>query len=125
MSQGDYIHYKKIATELRINKLSPVLPPNQYTSFLGYSIENKIINTKQVFDLLSPPPNVPIVYGIAVQDASGCPTFITCNNTNLRPNRVPNSGCEINPRPSRPLTVKQLAVPISKLPVCLCPSPSL
>jgi len=113
MSQGDYIHYKKIATELKNNTFPQTLASAQYTSFFSYSIENKVTNNKQIFALLSPPTGIPVVYDIPIEHT--CPTFITCSGTNARPNRVPNSFVEIQPRPSRPLRRKN-----DILPLCTC-----
>jgi hypothetical protein len=119
MSQSDYIQYLKVSTELQsIKKLSPILDSGDYTDYIGYSIENKIPNTKQVNSQLTL-PNQKIIYDIATIDVSGCPVFLTCNNTNTRANRILHhySGyCN----PLRPLTQKQRGVSLKKLNLCLC-----
>jgi hypothetical protein len=120
MSQSDYIQYLKVSTELQsIKKLSPILDSGDYTDYVGYSIENKIPNTKQVNSQLTLPNQSYIIYDIPTIDVSGCPVFLTCTKTNTRANRVlhPFSGvC----RPLRPLTQKQKGKSIQKMGLCLC-----
>jgi hypothetical protein len=118
MSQSDYIHYLKISTELQsIAKLPPVLNSGNYTQYLSYSIENKVRNTKQINSQLTLPNQYPI-FDVPTIDISGCPIFLTCNNTNQRVNRVltPYSGYCF---PLRPLTPKQQAKFQTNL-SCLC-----
>ena len=33
MSQSDYLKYKRVATELKINKLDPIFKPEDYVSY--------------------------------------------------------------------------------------------
>ena len=119
MSQSDYIHYKKISNELKfMSKLSPVLNAGDYTDYIGYSIENKTQNTKQTNSQLALPNQV-IINDISTIDVSGCPVFLTCNNTNERPNRVLRVNDATYFRPLRPLTQKQIDA-IANADDCLC-----
>ena len=119
MSQSDHIQYLKVSTELQsIKKLPPILDSGAYTEYVGYSIENKVTNTKQVNSQLTYPKQV-IIDDISTIDVSGCPVFLTCRNTNQRTNRrlTPFSGyC----RPLRPLTQKQQGISIQHSNLCLC-----
>lgn len=108
MSQSDYIQYLKVSNELKtISKLPPILDAGNYTEYLEYAIENKVVNTKQVNSQLTLPTQR-IIYNIPTIDVSGCPVFLTCQNTNLRTNRKlrPYSGFCF---PLRPLTSKQIS----------------
>ena len=107
MSQSDYIKFKRVSTQLKNGKLNPILPYEQYNSFVGYSLETTIPDTKPELNqyLLQ---GQQIVFGMTLQ-VDACPSFLVCNNTNLRPNRVANTGSEISPWPLRPLTRKQLS----------------
>jgi hypothetical protein len=119
MASSDYTQYRKISNILKVGKLRPILYPSSYTQFFEYSLENQVANTKQVNSQLTLPSKT-IIYDMEIINVGTCPPFLICQNTNLRPNRVPNSGVEIQPRPPRPLTVKQLAKPITALPICQC-----
>lgn len=118
MSQSNYIQYLKLSTELKsIQKLPPILNANDYTRYLGYSLENQIENTKQVNSQLTLPLEN-IIYDIETIHVSSCPQFQICNDTELRKNRrtTPYSGyC----RPIRPLTAKQRVKGVYEKP-CVC-----
>ena len=129
MSQSDYIKYKKTSQELKINKLPAVLEPDDYISYKEYALENSIKNTKLNYNQLQP-PNKTIVLGME-KTVTNCPTFITCKNTNTRPNRptYPSTYASqyATVKPIRPFTHKQqeqvqqkkyLSLVNSKL--CLC-----
>jgi hypothetical protein len=107
MSQSDYLKYKRVSTELQIQKKSgdqipPVLTSQNYISYKGYSLENTIINDKTIYHQLTP-VNTQIIFDIATSDASSCPQPypIMCGAINNLSNRVPLSGIEIHPRPPR------------------------
>jgi hypothetical protein len=120
MSQSDYIKRIKVSNELKsIKKLAPILNSGNYTDYVKYSIETKTANTKQVNSQLSLSNQPYIVYDIPIIDASGCPVFLTCNDTNQRTNRVltPFSGYI---DPIRPLTQKEQGKSIRKLDLCVC-----
>ena len=97
MSQSDYIKYKRVATQLKIDKLSPVLSNVEYTDFKQYSIENTITNTDTLFNELLP-PNTNIIFNMQ-KNISNCPTFLVCINTNSRGHRVPMGNSYFTPRP--------------------------
>ena len=109
MSQSDYIKFIRTADILRNRKLPSVLNENDYISYEQYALETTIINTKNSFSRLLPqnPQNINItpstnnvylntdptrvdIFDIE-KKVSSCPTFIMCQNTNTRPNRVLNS----------------------------------
>jgi hypothetical protein len=98
MAQSDYIKYKRISTDLRIdtsfNKLAPVLGSQQYIDYLQYSIENKISTKKTVYNKLDV-SGEQVVFGME-KKVTNCPSFITCINTNTRPNRVLNTSLIYN-----------------------------
>ena len=109
MSQSDYTKYKRVGTQLRIdsswNHLLPVLSPQQYLDYKQYTLENTIINTKPLYHMQTPSGEIN-VFGFN-RKTTNCPTFITCKNTNLRPNRVALSPVYVDPTP-QPLTCKQV-----------------
>jgi len=107
MSQSDYLKYKRVSTELQIQKknkdeIPSVLTSQNYVSYKGYSLENTIRNDKTIYHLLTP-VNTQIIFDIATSDASSCPQPypIICGSVNNLSNRVPLSGQEIQPSPPR------------------------
>jgi hypothetical protein len=104
MSQSDYIKYKRVATQLKIDKLAPVLSNEQYTDFKQYSIENTITNTDTLLNELLT-PNTNIIFNMQ-KNISSCPTFPVCINTNTRSYRIPMGKIYFTPRPV-PTYVKQ------------------
>ena len=123
MSQSDYLKYKRISTELKINKLSNVFSPSDYVGYKEYSLENTIYNTKIRYNQLKP-SNKTIVFNMEKTKNSDCPTFITCKNTNTRPNRTTYSSTYKSQyatvRPIRPFTQKQLDISLNETNLCLC-----
>jgi hypothetical protein len=114
--QSDYIQYKAMSHTLYDEaRLPPVLAAGAYTNYLSYSLENTIVNTKQVNSQLTP-PNKTSIYGMEMVDVSGCPTFIVCQGTDQRSNRVALGGCN----QPRPLTQPQIATQIGQLFLCKC-----
>ena len=104
MSQSDYLKYKRISTELKINKLDPIFHPNDYLSYKEFSLENSIINEKINYNQLIL-PNKNMVFNM---EKNICPlTFNTCKNTDVRTNRKPLLKSQITPSPLQPLYVKQ------------------
>jgi hypothetical protein len=123
MSQSDYIELKKIATELKINKFSPIFGSQEYTDFTKYSLENNVSNTKTTYNRLIP-ASTQVIFSME-RNNQNCPTFINCNNTNTRTNRRPLIGLQIPARPSRPLAEKTLEKmgllkTIKQTEICLC-----
>jgi hypothetical protein len=117
MSQSDYIKYKKINTVLSIDASSnflPVLNSQDYSDYKEFVLENTIINTKTIYNCITP-SGVQVVLNLnkklsLVQNMgkslSNCPSFLLCNNTNKRLNRVPLSKVYFTPTP-QPLTWNQ------------------
>jgi hypothetical protein len=129
MSQSDYIKYKKMSQELKINKLPPVLEPDDYISYKEYALENSIKNTKLTYNQLQPPNKIMVMN--MEKTVTNCPSFIVCKNTHLRPHRAtypPTYASQYaTVHPIRPFTHKQqeqiqqkkyLSLPNTKL--CLC-----
>jgi hypothetical protein len=115
MSQSDYIQYKKDFTVLSIDaslNFPPVLNSQNYTDYKGFVLENSVIesvnspkkivyrtiqdsNNQIVFDMIKNKSKVENM-GINLQN---CPSFLMCNNTNKRVNRVPVSNVYYTPTP--------------------------
>jgi hypothetical protein len=108
MAQSDYIKHLKLATEIKQQKeLTPVLSSKNYTLFKEYTITNTVKNTATLNNDV-PVPGITDVFDVQLSNVSNCPTFIECQRTNTRPNRVPLKAVYITPRPI-PLYVKQRA----------------
>lgn len=103
MSQSDYIKHKKTSTKLRVdnksinNKEPHVFDSSDYIDFKQYHLENTINNTSPTFNYIVPSGHH-LVFSMD-KVVSNCPTFIDCNSTNLRPNRVPMSASRFTPTP--------------------------
>jgi hypothetical protein len=99
MSQSDYIMRKKTSTKLAGISKNPidagdfpqVFSSQDYTGFYQYQLTNTIVNTKTTPNELVA-PNHQIVFNMEVSSANNCPSFIVCNNTNTRQNRVASAG---------------------------------
>lgn len=102
MSHGDYIKYKRVATQLKLDKLSPVLSNEKYIDFKQYSVENTIINTDTLFNELRA-PNTNIIFGMEM-NISECPEFPICIDTHTRTYRSPMSAIYFTPSPMRVYT---------------------
>lgn len=126
MSQSDYIQYKKVANELRINgttdtlyPVDPIFTSKDYTDFKSYALETTVSNTKINYNQLIP-SGKKIIFNME-KNTTNCPTFPLCRNTNTRSNRVIIGGSRIGPwRNSRPLLEKTIAKTITELPLCTC-----
>jgi hypothetical protein len=119
MSQSDYIRHKRISNELangNLNNAPSVFNAGQYISYKEYSLENTILNSSISYNHIIP-PNIPVVFGIQYNNASSCPPFILCTNTNTRPNRKPLMNILSQPAPLRPIVEKTL---ITDLKLCKC-----
>lgn len=108
MSQSDYIQYKQLSTILKNdngntnNRMPSVFASQDYINFKQYLIEKNITNTKTIYNQLTP-SGKQIIFDME-KNVTNCPTFIMCNNTNTRPNRVLTSPLYFTPVP---LTIKQ------------------
>jgi hypothetical protein len=118
MSQSDYLKYKRVATILKVDnntsKQPPVFGSGVYADNMEFSLENSIVNTKQVFnrltlstgwevdsDIVTPVP----IWGMD-KVVSGCTEFPICVNTHLRTNRVPMATVRFDPL-VKPLTIDE------------------
>ena len=97
MSQGDYLKHKKTAHILKENKLKPVLTSQDYLSFKQFQIVNTIENNETNYGELVPDGKKKI-FGMELA-VTNCPSFILCQNTNTRNNRVPLSTIYSDPTP--------------------------
>lgn len=101
MSQSDYIKYKQIITKLKTDnnstKMSSVFDSQNYTNYKQYAMEKSITNTKPIYNKLTP-TGKQVIFGME-RTVSSCPTFIICNNTNTRPNRIPMTSNYFSPVP--------------------------
>jgi len=112
MSQSDYIKHKRVATALITQMDMPsVLESGNYSSFLGYNIENTVMNTNPTLNQLIPSTNQ-IIFSMKLKTTQ-CPTFLACIHTNTRPNRksivIRNNIALPYVTPLTPLTDKQLS----------------
>lgn len=97
MSQSDYIKYKRVAQELKVqSKLSPILDAGKYMEYKEFSLENSITSDSARYDKLIP-IGIPVVFGMERSCASACPEFLVCRNTDSRPNRHPLGASFIGP----------------------------
>lgn len=102
MSQSDYIKYLKLATELKnqtTTDFPPVLDSQNYTLFKDYTIVNTVKNTVPLYNELKSSTNDDI-FGLSLKSRTNCPSFLLCNGTNARPNRVKLLSVQITPRPT-------------------------
>jgi len=86
MSQGDYLKHKKTAHLLKEDKLQPVLTGHDYASFKQFQIVNTVENNETNYGELVPEGKKKI-FGMELA-VTNCPSFILCQNTNTRNNRV-------------------------------------
>ena len=100
MSQSDYIKYRRISEQLRVdasrNQL-PVMTQTNYLDYKEYVLENTIKSTSIVYNLLTP-SGEQIVYGME-KIAANCPTTYECINTNKRLHRIPMPSVYFTPTP--------------------------
>lgn len=123
MSQSDYIKYKRVSTELLIdnkitnNKLSPVLSSQNYIDFSQYTIINITPNDTPTFNTVNL-LGTQEIFGMN-KIVSNCPTFLICNKTNTRPNRLLLSSIYSNPTP-QPKTIKDTKNKVNAKTECSC-----
>jgi hypothetical protein len=132
MSQSDYIKYKKITTKLAVDtkaksKLPPVLNSQDYSDYKEYVLENTVANSKTIYRRITPSTSQVVLNmeknKALVEDMGtsleNCPSFLLCNNTNLRKNRVPLSGVYFTPTP-QPLNWRQKKNAANQKTACKC-----
>lgn len=110
MSQSDYIKHKRLSSVLKeVNKLSPTLDSQQYTSYKEYSLENNVTSAKNVYYKFIP-QGTQFVYGMVIRNAGNCTDMVFCKGTNGRENRKMNNidGIRFQPKVMRPLSLKTL-----------------
>ncbi len=122
MSQSDYLKYKRVATQLRIDAQPTVIESQKYVNFKEYTLENTIVNTKPILNRVTPKGRQPIL-GMD-KAVSSCPTFYNttdglCSRSYNRPNRIPLSTVYVGPKPL-PLTANQTKNTRNQNPKCLC-----
>lgn len=125
MSQSDYIKYKRVANQLNVdnnnknNKLAPVLSSQNYIDYSQYTTMNGIINNTPLFDVV-PIPGTTNIFGMT-KYVTNCPSgnFITCRNTNTRPNRLALSSVYFTPKP-QPRTIEDTKHAANKKSGCSC-----
>lgn len=110
MSQSDYIKYKRVSTELRIDnnktKMQPVINQSGYNDYKQYTLENTIVNTKTVLNRITP-QKAQVVFNMD-KVVSGCPAFSNCAGAKYsRNNRVKMSSAYFTPIP-QPLSWKKV-----------------
>ena len=107
MSQSDYIKYRKISTQLKLdasrNQL-PVFDSSTYLDYKDYVLENTIVDTNITYNMLIP-SGKQIVFGME-RRVNNCPTTYECVNTNKRANRTPLPHVYYTPK-NAPLNWKQ------------------
>jgi hypothetical protein len=113
MSQSDYLKYKRVATQLKIDTLSPVISNQEYTDFKQHTIESIITNNTTLQNVLQP-PNTNIIFDMQM-NVSNCPQFPVCKDTNTRTNREPLLGIYFMPR-----IMQKYVKPIQYKPVKKC-----
>jgi len=99
MAQSDYIKRLKLATEIKQqNELNPVLTSRDYILFKEYTITSTVKNTTP-FNNEVTSPGITNVFEMPLPNVDNCPTFIECQLTNTRPNRLPLKDVYVTPRP--------------------------
>jgi len=123
MSQSDYLKYKKIATQIKLdmsNNMPPVFECQNYLNFKQYSLENTVKNTKTIYNKITPSGET-IIFDMEINN-NECPTvvkFPICTNTNKRANRRVMSGVYFDPTP-QPITIKELKNAKNQKKACSC-----
>lgn len=108
MSQGDYIRYKRVAQELKVQtKLPAVLDSGKYTNYKEFSIENTVVNDITTYDRVIP-TNTRIVFGMERPHATSCPTFDVCNKTDDRSNRKEAPYSQLQPASLTNIVLKKM-----------------
>jgi len=117
MAQSDYLKYKRISNELKINgqNLTPVLASQDYLNYKEYALENSIVNTKTIFNRITPTGRQPVFNMDKV--VTNCPGFIVCSSTNTRPYRVPMLASLFTPTP---LSIKATKNAANQKNACKC-----
>lgn len=123
MSQSDYVKYKRVSTELSLdnkttnNKLPPVLSSQKYIDFSQYKMINTIPNDTPTFNTVNI-LGTQEIFGMN-KIVKNCPGFITCQNTNTRPNRMLLSTIYSDPTP-QPKTIKDTKNKVNMKTECSC-----
>jgi len=101
MSQSDYIKYKRVGNQLRVDntraKQSAVFDNQRLIDYKQYALENAIVNTVPSLNRLAPAGSH-CVFNMD-KYVGACPTFPVCSRTDLRTNRRPMSNVYFTPTP--------------------------
>ena len=123
MSQGDYIKRKQVAQTLRAdglhtpNRFPAIFSSQDLLDYQQYQIVNNDSNTKINYNLITP-TGKKIIFDIE-RNVANCPTFVVCNNTNTRPNRVLRTVADC-PVSNQPLTWVERKNALERKPLCKC-----
>jgi hypothetical protein len=98
MSQSDYLRRKKIANVLNLDSSDdPIYDSTQYIHFKQFQLENEITSTNISYRKITPSAKQ-LIFNME-RNVSNCPTFLLCNGTSSRPNRVAHVGRMCNDQP--------------------------
>lgn len=105
MSQSDYLKYKRISNQLRIDNQidagmtktnqAPVFTSETLLNYKQYALNNTIVNNKLILSRLLL-DGKQRVYDMD-KKVNDCPTFIVCKNTQNRANHELSSGVYFDP----------------------------
>ena len=108
MSQSDYLKYKRVSTQLKIDnntsKQPRVFNSQDLLNYKQYSLENTITTNNININRITPAGYIH-VFGMD-KKTTNCPQFKVCRQTNQRTNRVAMSNVYFDPTP-QPLTIDQ------------------
>lgn len=108
MSQSDYLQHKRTRNVIKIDTITnkdtkpqpPVFSSSQLLNFSQFSLLNRVINTKNILNNITP-SGENIIFDMNINSIydNSCSPFIICEGTNLRTNRVPMSSVYSDPTP--------------------------
>jgi hypothetical protein len=120
MSQGDYIRYKRVSQELKVqSKLPHVFDSGNYTNYKEFSVENTVVNDLTQYDRVIP-MTTRVVFGMERPKATTCPGFEVCRNTNQRGNRALNVYTKLQQIPLNDVKKKKFGQLVFENAHCRC-----
>lgn len=119
MAQSDYLKYKRVTTQLKINgsNFASVLNAQDYVNYKEYALEKSIVNNKTIYNRITPTGIQPI-FGMD-KVVTNCPDFLVCSGTNSRPYRVPMLASLFTPTPQA-LSIKATKNAANQKSGCKC-----
>lgn len=121
MSQSDYIKYKRVANQLRVDttleQQPAVFDSQRLLDYKQYALENTVVNTVPALNRLVPSGRQRVFNMDKVVDS--CPTFPVCSGTNLRTNRRPMLDVYFTPIPN-PNDIKVMKNAANQKSACDC-----